>query len=158
MDKTCRLIHVLQKNIKYRWWNWKENQVESVVNRNKVPLLDFLFQDTHDPNTIKLHGILIEIFNFCVPPICRLVPEKVWKCGVWPIELEIRRKWNYENWKSPVMINVSLCLSLYTYTQIYTHTYIWNTENIVPLLEYPSPDFHLQWHWDNQATPVTVII
>lgn len=158
MDKTCRLIHVLQKNIKYRWWNWKENQVESVVNRNKVPLLDFLFQDTHDPNTIKLHDILIEIFNFCVPPICRLVPEKVWKCGVWPIELEIRRKWNYENWKSPVMINVSLSLSLYTYTQIYTHTYIWNTENIVPLLEYPSPDFHLQWHWDNQATPVTVII
>lgn len=158
MDKTCRLIHVLQKNIKYRWWNWKENQVESVVNRNKVPLLDFLFQDTHDPNTIKLHGILIEIFNFCVPPICRLVPEKVWKCGVWPIELEIRRKWNYENWKSPVMINVSLSVSLHIQTNIYTHTYIWNTENIVPLLEYPSPDFHLQWHWDNQATPVTVII
>lgn len=124
MDKTCRLIHVLQKNIKYRWWNWKENQVESVVNRNKVPLLDFLFQDTHDPNTIKLHGILIEIFNFCVPPICRLVPEKVWKCGVWPIELEIRRKWNYENWKSPVMINVSLSVSLHIQTNTYTHIYM----------------------------------
>lgn len=103
------------KNIKYKWRNWKENQVEWVVNRNKVPLLDFLFQDTHNPNAIKLHGILIEIFDFCVPPICRLVTEKVWKCGVWPIELEMRRKWNYENWNSPVMINVYWYLSCILY-------------------------------------------
>lgn len=47
----------------------------------------FFCQLTHNPNAIKLHGILIEIEDFLSPPHSRRVSEEVRDCCVCPVFL-----------------------------------------------------------------------
>lgn len=49
--------------------------------------LVLFFSVTHNPDAIKLHGILVEILDFLTPPGCCFLSEEVRECSVGPVEL-----------------------------------------------------------------------
>lgn len=44
---------------------------------------------THDPDAVKLHGVVVEVLDLRNPPISRAVLEEVWEGGEGPVDLEI---------------------------------------------------------------------
>lgn len=49
---------------------------------------------TYDPEAIKLHHLIVEIFNLLKPPFGRAIPEEVWERRVGSVELERPRRFN----------------------------------------------------------------
>lgn len=93
MDKTGRLIHVLQmRRERDRVGDKCEMKIRPNKNRMDIRLLSqyFFFQVTYNPKAIKLHTILIEFLDFLLPPVCCCIAEEVRECSVSPETLNMR--------------------------------------------------------------------
>lgn len=161
MDKTGRLIHVLQTE-------WKENQPQW-GNYAILFILFFFFLLGHsqsrghqtlwcchrNPGFLDATMLLLycgrSLGMRCMPCIARNGRVKF---------LEIRH-WKLKFKTSHAFLLVSHCIP----SCLSTAGMLWDTfqydgkekkkkiYNTVPLLGNPSPDFHLLWHWGNLARP-----
>lgn len=84
VDEAGWLVHVLPRH----------QHGESI---NQLGLDQFsakLSTITHNPDAIKLHGVIVEILDLPNPPFSRAVPEEVWEGRVGSVALEIPYRLN----------------------------------------------------------------
>lgn len=87
---------------------------------------------THDPDAVKLHGVVVEVLDLRNPPISRAVLEEVWEGREGPVELEIPSRESlgcFRNNDTPKSLRIKMWMWIFLLCHELNRTSTWVSQS-----------------------------